>query len=754
MSFNKVTILLFTFFTTTMLFSQEEMSESKPKIGLVLSGGGAKGLAHIGVLQVLEEAGIKPDYITGTSMGSIIGGLYSMGYTAEEISEINRNTDWAALLSDDLPLNKIVMQEKLESDRYLLSFPIRNYAIKLPSGFIQGQQLESMFSEKSWPLTEKENFDSLPIPFRCYSVDLITAKTIEHKSGDIVEAMRASMSIPSVFAPKDIDTLLLVDGGVTTNFPVQKIRDMGADFVIGVYVGTNENQDKEDLFAFTDVLNRTIFIGSIMNSREQTELADVLITPDLKGLGSSDFRHSQLIEQYGMEAALKVLPQLEFLADSLQLSYHSVRRFNANDTIKIKNIKVEGLRFLSDNYVVGKSRIKQGSEVSQDAIAKAIENIYGTQVFAKVTYSLIYAEDGYTLVFNAKEKTRAFMQYALHYENKRGIGLVGNLTLRNWAIPSSNFVFSIDIAENPGLRTSLTKFVGLNQRSMLETMFEAHRDKIGYYNTGIEFGSYIRSTSCPGLKIKNSFGLNSEAGIYGTYNYLKLEPHTNLQLSDPDANFDSYTSHGSTIGAYYSHISTDRLYYPTKGVITKLAAEYYIKPAVFLHAPDTVTISEDSELLNSDASTTFFGQFRAITTIWDKLTIDWGVTSGLCTNQGTMARNFFLGGAHFDRRQEFIPMAGYYFGELLVRNFTLGQFNLRYQIMSGIYLTANSNVVYHNDNFNDYFNSLWNANTSEFAFGFNGGVQYDSPFGPLQLVFGGNDKDNKGRWYLSLGYPF
>ena len=221
--------------------AQERDSIQTPKIGLVLSGGGAKGLAHIGVLKVLEEAGIRPDYITGTSMGSIIGGLYALGYSADDLSEMNVNADWEKLLSDRISLNKIVMEEKYESKRYLFKFPIRNYQFKLPSGLIEGQQLESFFGDMVWPLPEQKSFDDFPIPFHCMAVDMISGETIEFDSGNFAETIRASMSIPSIFAPKDIDTLLLVDGGVTKNFPVEEVRKMGADYVIGVYVGFKED---------------------------------------------------------------------------------------------------------------------------------------------------------------------------------------------------------------------------------------------------------------------------------------------------------------------------------------------------------------------------------------------------------------------------------------------------------------------------------------------------------------------------------
>ena len=158
--------------------SEKTDSIEKIKIGLVLSGGAAKGLAHIGILKVFEQIGITPDYITGTSIGAVVGSMYAIGYTAEEISEYNRNADWNVLLSDRIPLTKIEYEEKYEYKRFIFGIPIRNYKFKLPSGAIAGQQLEKFFADIMWPLTDNENFDSLPIPFHCMSVDLISGQTI------------------------------------------------------------------------------------------------------------------------------------------------------------------------------------------------------------------------------------------------------------------------------------------------------------------------------------------------------------------------------------------------------------------------------------------------------------------------------------------------------------------------------------------------------------------------------------------------
>lgn len=192
-------IILMLLLTGVQLQAQEE----RPKIGLVLSGGGAKGLAHIGALKVLEEEGIVPDYITGTSMGSIIGGLYAIGYTAEELDSIVNSVSWTSLLSDQIPLSSVSPQEKEDYNRYQVEFNITREGLEIPSGLVRGQKISELISRLSWHMADIQSFDDFPIPFRCVAADLISGNQYVFDQGNLTTALRASMSIPSVFSLYD-----------------------------------------------------------------------------------------------------------------------------------------------------------------------------------------------------------------------------------------------------------------------------------------------------------------------------------------------------------------------------------------------------------------------------------------------------------------------------------------------------------------------------------------------------------------------
>ncbi len=221
----------------TFLVGSEGRAQERPKIGLALSGGGAKGFAHVGVIKVLEEIGLPIDFITGTSMGSIIGGLYAIGYSVGELEELVTATDWNDLFRDRVRRRDLAIESKMLDGRYMLSLPLNGLAPGLPTGLIAGQKISKLFERLTLPYHDVSDFRQFPIPFACVATDIVTGEVVVLDHGYLPEAMRASMSIPSVFTPVEIDDHLLVDGMLVRNFPVEEVRALGADIIIGVDVG-------------------------------------------------------------------------------------------------------------------------------------------------------------------------------------------------------------------------------------------------------------------------------------------------------------------------------------------------------------------------------------------------------------------------------------------------------------------------------------------------------------------------------------
>lgn len=298
-----VTIILFVFIS---FFDPSNIAakDDRPKIGLVLSGGGARGLAHIGTLKLIDSLQIPIDYIVGTSMGGIIGALYASGYTGNEIEKYALSTNWLDLLQDKPPRSEIPYLEKKDDAKFQIELGINGLTPVIPSGFIHGQMISLRFSDLTSAVGSIRDFDKLPIPFRCVSIDLITGSEVILKGGSLSKAMRSTMSIPTVFSPVEWGDSLLIDGGVLNNFPADILKEMGADIIIGVNVGS-QLLPREELKSLLDVLAQTMVLTDFPKQKENYKLCTVLIQPELEGFTATDFENESVFEivQRGIDAA-------------------------------------------------------------------------------------------------------------------------------------------------------------------------------------------------------------------------------------------------------------------------------------------------------------------------------------------------------------------------------------------------------------------------------------------------------------------
>ena len=325
--------------------------QERRKVGLVLSGGGAKGVAHIGVIKVLEEAGIPIDYIAGTSMGAIIGGLYSIGWSTQELDSLVRNQDWMALLSDKIPRRDKLLSEKEITDMYILSVPLSlDKKFSIPSGVLAGQSVLNLLNEMTLGYHDDDlDFDSLPIPFACVAYDMVKGEEQVYRHGNLPLAIRASMSIPGAFAPVIRDSMVLVDGGIYNNFPVDVARDMGADIIIGVDLAAGPH-DMEGLTSMMGLIDQiTTFLGRDEYTKNLQDV-DLYLKPDIKPYNSGSFNpeavDSLLVR--GERCARQNWDKIVALQDSIYTgNTYMIRkeRILASDTdsVRIGNIEFVGL---------------------------------------------------------------------------------------------------------------------------------------------------------------------------------------------------------------------------------------------------------------------------------------------------------------------------------------------------------------------------------------------------------------------------
>ena len=382
----------------------------RPKVGLVLSGGAARGLAHIGVLKALEEQGIKIDAIAGTSMGAVIGGLYASGYKIDELEKLALKIDWQQALSDAPPRADVPFRRKQDDRDFLVKQKLSfrdDGSLGLPLGVIQGQNLSLLLESLLAHTSDTRDFDKLPIPFRAVATDIASGEKVVFRKGHLPQVIRASMSIPAVFAPVELDGRLLVDGGMTDNIPLDVAREMGVDVAIVVDIGTPLRSRKQ-LATVVDVLNQSITLMTRRNSEEQLAALhpnDVLIEPPLASFGVTDFGKAEEMIDAGYRATRILDARLARLrpAEPVDAELNAARAPGQRTPI-ITAIKVENDSKVGDDVIRYYIRQNIGEPLDMGRLQTDMGTLYGLDYFEQVQYRVVHKGDEHTLVIRARGK--------------------------------------------------------------------------------------------------------------------------------------------------------------------------------------------------------------------------------------------------------------------------------------------------------------------------------------------------------------
>ncbi len=409
-------VVLFSFFIFLSGVSLAGERQQRPKIGLALGGGGAKGAAHIGVLKVLEELKIPIDCIAGTSMGAIVGSLYASGMSPYEIEEVLTTLDWDDLFTDSPPRKDIDFRRKREDYTILskIEVGIRNGKIRFPKSVIAGQKIGVLFETFMMPVADIEDFDKLPIPYRAVAADLETGEMVVIGSGKLADAARASMSVPGVFPPAEVNGLYLTDGGIVRNLPVDVVRQMCADIVIAVDVG-KPLPKRDKLGSPFAIMNQMIGIMISQNVQKQIDSLgdkDVLIRPDLGTIESADFKRGKEAAERGEQATRKKESELRRYSVTDEeytvfLAKHQKKedRKKEASTIKVGSVTVEGLSRVSPKAVESKLKIKPGDTVDAKILRDEVGLIYGMGDFERVDLKVEPHGDAYDIILKPTEKS-------------------------------------------------------------------------------------------------------------------------------------------------------------------------------------------------------------------------------------------------------------------------------------------------------------------------------------------------------------
>ncbi|MBN1327037.1 MAG: patatin-like phospholipase family protein, partial [Candidatus Cloacimonetes bacterium] len=545
-------------------------SQAVLKIGLALSGGGARGLAHIGVLKVLDEQNIKIDCLSGTSIGAIIGGLYAMGYSAVEIEEMILAFNWREILDDRVERVDLHISMKRWKPYAKHFFSLNNNFIpELPQGIFGGHRLLNKLFYLTYPVAHITNFDDLKIPFSCTATNVLTGELKVFTQGSLLEAIKSSITLPTLFEPFEYNGELYIDGGINANFPVEIVTSMGAEFVIGSQ--TNSGLKKsEELVNLIDVLDQTVGFGISRNVDISTELCDLLIKPDLDDIDILDFDQIKIIIERGEIAARMALENF----GGLPSGDRGQKEINYLDqSVKINNIKIKGNQYLSSSKIKEYLELKNGTYYNRDDIYQAVNKVFNSDLFSYVYPVLSELDDDYTLTVKVKEKNRKHVALSFTYNNNNEFVSGVTLDCNNYLQRNSKLLFNLKLGNETEVNLDYVKNFGKNWGIYFRLFPYFKEFRLYSYNEDHEKMKSVKSREAGGtlgLGVYVNKALNAE---FYTYTF-------RTKMYRDIADFDDTFFRSSGIGVKLYHESLDNYLFPLQGgqIMVKFSTaskEYY-----------------------------------------------------------------------------------------------------------------------------------------------------------------------------------
>jgi len=574
--------LVFFLGLTAAGFAQSSSGTDKPahikskelKIGVTLSAGGAKGFAHIGVLKVLEEENIPIHIMTGSSMGAVIGGLYSAGYTPDQIRDIALGTDWQVLFNDNFkPSSRDLTTFISTRDTYLLSFPIVDKRPQLPAGLVGGQNLSMLLYRLLLPYHDLEDFSQLPVSFAAMATELSTGKARRFQSGYLPEVIRASAAIPSIFKPVEIEGEKYIDGGVSRSIPVQDAREMGADIILASNVG-EPVKELDNLDTFVDILFQSIGFHLIESDSVQVGLADFNIRPDIEEYNSFSYESVDELIQKGEEATRAILPQLKAALDSVQTvsSPERPKLSHEESAFTITDIHYQNVdsRFLRQIEVI--LNFEAPETLGYSDIERKINRLYATGSFSLITYRLLddpANAGGKILSLGFKEAQADRLGISMRYDSRYKASLLFGLQLRNLLGWGDLFSADVRLGEILGVTTHYDMPIFLKPSLKVHTDLELNRSPIDFYSAGERLARFEveRISVLPSFSLQLFKSIELQAGLRSEFYDLNETVGDNLFFAN-----DHFLLSGT---ARLDYNSINRTYFPTRGQRLEVTAEAF-----------------------------------------------------------------------------------------------------------------------------------------------------------------------------------
>ncbi len=716
------------------------------KIGIALSGGGAKGIAHVGVLKVLEEAGIYPDIVTGTSMGSVVGGLYAIGYSSQELDSLARNLNWASYFSDKYDRSYRTIEEKDDEERYIFSFPLVNGKVKLPKGFVDGQKLAIMLSNLTQKIHGIDDFDDFKIPFRCIGTDLETGQAVVFDRGFLPDAIRGSISIPSVFEPLEIDGKLIVDGGISRNLPVQDAFDMGADIVIAVDVGALLFK-KEELNSIFSVLDQTSSYQIAKSNRQQLNLASVVIRPDITSFSALNFNDIDSLILAGEVAAKTMLPQIRQLVGPQSVKSPLARKGISEELPKnvvISNIEVTGLNEKSRLTFLNILQIEKTKTYEIDKIDEQISRVIATGLFDKTNYQLVPAQDSFQLKIRATKTNDISLRVGANYHSTFNAGLLFNATIQNAFLQGSKFSLDIRVSENPALKVNYLVYTKTrpNIGFRINALASFHPGFLYLNSTLIDEYDFLKLKTR--LDVFSGLGLNTSIGLGISSVFNRLDKRFfDLETRNPKS--DQIIGHFN-----FNFDSFNRKYFSTSGAQLRLSGNLVLDGII------SNTSDEGSEISNQYDTYNLF-TYRQIFPLAPKFIMEWYNWAGYSKFKDPDFIQLFYLGRSLPYSERNIPFSGFNYMERPVGNFAFSGFKFQLEPKEDIFAALSFNYgIFQTPSFtyvdDNGFNFTPDQEDTMSGIGLEIGAL--SNFGPIRLTSEYNFGSEAFNFLFEIGFSF
>ncbi|MBT8294734.1 MAG: patatin-like phospholipase family protein [Eudoraea sp.] len=749
----KLALILTLFLWVGIGRAQQNEPDKAPKVGLVLSGGGAKGMAHIGVLKVVEEAGITIDYIGGTSMGAIVGALYASGYSANELDSLFREADFDDLIQDNLPRGAKTFYEKEDSERYALTLPFDDFKVSFPSAISGGQRIYNELVRVLYHVKDVNDFNDLPIPFFCIGTDIESGAEVILDKGYLPQAVMASGTFPSLFEPAEIEGQLLIDGGVTNNYPVIEVKKLGADIIIGVDV-QHGLRSRENLQSATEILLQLNSFRTVEKMKEKIIETDIYIKPDIEDLSVMDFDLAEPIIEKGRVAALEHLEALNELASKQKDIGKEVRNIVHKDSIVINRLILEGNINYSRAYVKGKLRMDLPVKTTFEKLQQGISNLAATNNFSTIRYELVSNGLGEDLVLILRENpNKAYLRLGVHYDDLYKTAALVNLTKKNLLMKDD--VASIDFALGDNIRYNFQYYLdkgsywsfGINSRlndfrydvnyEIIRSNFAVpNDDNINQINLDVsDFTNQLYLQTVFREEFAFIMGLEHKLLKYSsrTFNNQTGVPPTetsNERIFFENSNY--YSAYGKLILDTYNN-----RYFPSKGLYFNGDFHLYLFSSDFNNNFKEFSIAK--------------ARMGAAFPIFKKLSFNLETEGGFKLGSSEVkALDFVLGGYGNDLINNFIPFFGYDFLSLPGNSFVKAYGRLDYEFVKKHHMMFSVNIANVED---DLFRTGEWFTLPDFS-GYGLSYGWDSFIGPVQVMYSWTPELNDGNLFFSIGYWF